>query len=72
MKELTAMLDACAEYRAKLDELERENAALRKEKDRLDWLITSAPFCVLSTLSSDPVAARLKIDNEMEFPNDRD
>lgn len=49
-------------------ELERENAALRKDKDRFDWLITTAPFCVLSTLSSDPAAARLKIDREMEFP----
>lgn len=48
--------------------LERENAALRKDKDRFDWLITKAPFCVLSTLSSDPAAARLKIDREMEFP----
>ena len=45
-----------------------QNAALRKDKDRFDWLITKAPFCVLSTLSSDPAAARLKIDREMEFP----
>lgn len=57
-----------SEWAEKKQELERENAALRKEKDRLDWLITKAPFCVLSTLSSDPAAARLKIDREMEFP----
>lgn len=57
-----------AEWAEKKQELERENAGLRKDKDRFDWLITKAPFCVLSTLSSDPAAARLKIDREMEFP----
>jgi hypothetical protein len=32
------LLNACREYRAKLDALEAENAALRKDKERLDWL----------------------------------
>jgi ABC-type phosphate transport system auxiliary subunit len=31
-------LAACSEYRAKLDKLERENVALRADKERLDWL----------------------------------
>jgi hypothetical protein len=31
-------LAACSEYRAKLDKLEAENAALREDKARLDWL----------------------------------
>ena len=36
------LLSACEEYRAKLDKLERENAALREDKELLDsntiWL----------------------------------
>ena len=31
-------LAACSEYRAKLDKLEAENAALLADKARLDWL----------------------------------
>ena len=31
-------LAACSEYRAKLDRLEAENAALRADKARLDWM----------------------------------
>ena len=31
-------LAACSEYRAKLDKLEAENAELRADKARLDWL----------------------------------
>ena len=31
-------LAACSEYRAKLDKLETENADLRADKARLDWL----------------------------------
>jgi hypothetical protein len=31
-------LDACKEYRVKLDQLERENAALREDKEILDWM----------------------------------
>jgi len=35
------------EAAARLNELERENAALRADKERLDWLQASAywPFC---------------------------
>lgn len=61
-------LDYSKQLEVLVRDLERENAALREDKDRFDWLITKAPFCVLSTLSSDPAAARLKIDREMEFP----
>ena len=32
------LLAACVDYRAKLDKLEAENAALRKDKERLDWI----------------------------------
>lgn len=49
-------------------DLERENAALRRDSDRLNWLITKGPVEVLVTLSSDPVVARKNIDKEMEFP----
>jgi len=31
-------LDACKEYRVKLDQLERENAELREDKEILDWM----------------------------------
>lgn len=33
-----ALLSACVEYRDMVSKLERENAALRKDKERLDWL----------------------------------
>lgn len=34
----TKLLKACVEYRAMVDRLETENAALRADKERLDWL----------------------------------
>lgn len=36
-------LAACSEYRAKLDKLESENAELREDKERLDWLDAQRP-----------------------------
>ena len=36
----TKLLNACVEYRAMVDKLEAENAKLRKDKERLDWLLT--------------------------------
>ena len=34
----TKLLNACVEYRAMVEKLEAENAALRADKERLDWL----------------------------------
>jgi hypothetical protein len=34
------LLNACVEYRAIVDRLETENAELRADKQRLDWLLT--------------------------------
>jgi hypothetical protein len=36
----TKLLNACVEYRAMVDKLEAENAALRADKERLDFLAT--------------------------------
>ena len=38
MSDEQKLLAACVDYRAKLDALERENAELREDKARLDWL----------------------------------
>jgi hypothetical protein len=38
MSDEQKLLAACVDYRAKLDALEAENAALRADKARLDWL----------------------------------
>lgn len=37
-----ALLSAWVEYRDRVNELERENAALRADKERLDWLETNS------------------------------
>jgi len=34
-----ALFQACKDYRSQIDNLERENAALRADKERLDWLL---------------------------------
>lgn len=34
----TKLLAACVDYRAMLDKLEAENAELRADKERLDWI----------------------------------
>jgi hypothetical protein len=33
-----SLLKACVDYRSQVDQLERENTALRKDKERMDWL----------------------------------
>lgn len=38
MYEIQKMLDACDKLRAKIDQLEHENADLRKDKERLEWM----------------------------------
>ncbi len=38
MSDEQKLLAACGDYRAKLDKLEAENAALRADKARLDWI----------------------------------
>lgn len=40
-------LAACVEYRAKLGKLEAENATLREDKERLNWLekYGATPIC---------------------------
>ena len=40
MSDTTKLLKACVEYRAIVDRLETENAELRADKQRLDWLLT--------------------------------
>lgn len=44
-------LAACSEYRAKLDRLEAENAALRADKERLDWLTNTSCWLTFPGLS---------------------
>ena len=40
MSDTNKLLNACVEYRAIVDRLETENAELRADKQRLDWLLT--------------------------------
>ena len=44
MNDYQKLLNACKEYRAKLDALEAENAALREDSTRLDWLEKARPI----------------------------
>ena len=42
--EYQKLLNACKDYRAKLDELEKENASLREDKARMDHLACGFDF----------------------------
>lgn len=46
-----SLLKACVDYRSQVDQLERENAALREDKERLDWLEKQ---CVFMNLEHSP------------------
>lgn len=61
-------LAACSEYRAKLDKLERENAALRADKERLDWLTNTSCWLTFPGRKGQAFfagMARAVIDSEM-------
>jgi hypothetical protein len=47
MSEEEKLLASCADYQVNLDRLERENAALRADKERLDWMekYGATPIC---------------------------
>lgn len=47
---------------AKIKELLRENAALRKDKERLDWIIGQAHYLFFKELGSDLAKGREQID----------
>ena len=61
-KECTTHHHACDCREAKFKELERENAELRADKERLDWVIKDSYYHFFFKLSSDLEKGRRQID----------
>ena len=61
-KECTTHHHACDCREAKFKELEQENATLREDKERLDWVIKDSYYHFFFKLSSDLEKGRRQID----------
>ena len=61
-KECTTHHHACDCREAKFKELERENAELRADKERLDWVIKDSYYHFYCKLSNDLEKGRRQID----------
>ena len=57
-----------AQLLEKLERLERENAALRADKERLDWVIKDAYYHFYCKLSNDLEKGRRQIDAARKEP----
>jgi hypothetical protein len=61
-KECTTHHHACDCREEKFKQLEQENAALRADKERLDWVIKDSYYHFFFKLSSDLEKGRRQID----------